>query len=855
VEIAQLKQLHHKKAALKGGLNMKPKSPIKFYNFIFVTISILFLFQSAKASENYFIKAKKIYTVTKGIINDGMIEIKNGKIARIGQNISLPEKWPFISANVVIPGLIDIHSHIGVYSVPPVAENNDVNEMTNPITPQVRALDSFNFDDPAIAVARAAGVTTVVSRPGSANVIGGVSVAIKLKTGRPEEMILKEICDLKMAIEGNPVGVYGQKKQMPSTLMAVYFLARQAFLEARDYMEAWERYEKEKGNKQDILPPQRDLGKEMLVKALKREIPVHIHCATASEIMSSIRLADEFNLRLSLGHCYWAHLVIDELASRPDVYFNVGPPMFFTYYDNILEFKNTPALLANAGLKVSLQTDAIGGTQQNLLHLARLCYRFGMKEIDALKAITINAAEAVGLEKRIGSLEEGKDADLVLLDGDPMEFTTSVEKVIIDGKIEYSREKNSGPPTLTEIPSAKGSLAIPKEISDGPFAIKAGFLLTMAGEPLKDGVILIKNGKIENVGHRSDIPRGYKIIDASDFVVMPGLVCPRSYIGISSNWRQQSSIDEIANPITPELEVKHAIEPQAPHFTFTRQLGITTTMITPGNKNVIGGQGVVLKTYGNVVDKMIVKDRAIMVFGLGAQAKREDQLPKTRMGVAALLRETLTKAKDYLEVKQKELSEKEGMRKRDFSLEALIPVLKGEMPVLVHCERLDDIYIALRIADEFKIKMVIDGGTAAYKLADELKKREIPVIIEDLLRGTGGVEDKDFTPEAPAILSKAGVKIAFRAKEGTWYAPGVAWGGGDLLEIAAFAVKNGMEEKAALRAITIDAAKIIGVDNRVGSLEPKKDADILILRGHPFKTRSIAEAIFSDGKLIYQRKK
>jgi len=833
---------------------MKQKS-VMIFNFILTTLGIFLLCQPIKASENYFIKAKKIYTVTKGIINDGVIEVKNGRIARIGQNISLSEKSSIISANVVIPGLIDIHSHIGAYSVPPVAENNDINEMTNPITPQVRALDSFNFDDPAIAVARAAGVTTVVSRPGSANVIGGVSVAVKLKTGRPEEMILKEICDLKMAIEGNPVGVYGQKKQMPSTLMSVYFLARKAFLEARDYMEAWEKYEKEKEKNKDILPPPRDLGKEMLVRALKQEIPVHIHCATASEIMSAIRLADEFNLRLSLGHCYWAHLIIDELASRPDVYFNVGPPMFFTYYDNVLEFKNTPALLASAGLKVSLQTDAIGGTQQNLLHLARLCYRFGMKEIDALKAITINAAEAVGLEKRIGSLEEGKDADLVLLDGDPMEFTTGVEKVIIDGKIEYSREKKFGPPHLKEIPPAKGRLTIPRGISNGPVAIKAGYLLTMAGEPIKEGVILIKNGKIENVGRHLNISGGYKIIDASDFVVMPGLVCPRSYIGISSNWRQQSSIDEIANPITPELEVKHAIEPQAPHFTFTRQLGITTALITPGNKNVIGGQGVVLKTYGNVVDKMIVKDKAIMVFGLGAQAKREDQLPRTRMGLAALLRETLIKAKDYLEAKQKNASEREGTKRRDFSLEALIPVLKGEMPVLVHCERLDDIYTALRIADEFRIKMVIDGGTAAYKLADELKKREIPVIIEDLLRGTGGVEDKDFTPEAPAILSRAGVKIAFRAKEGTWYAPGVAWGGGDLLEIASFAVRNGMDEEAALRAITIDAARIIGVDNRLGSLEPDKDADILILRGHPFRTKSIPEAVFADGKLIYQREK
>ena len=805
--------------------------------------------------EHYFIKAKKAYTPNNGIIENAVIEIKNGKIINLGKNLSVPENTEILVAEVVLPGLIDIHSHIGVYSLPLVAENNDVNEATNPLTPQVRAIDSFNFDDVSIPVARASGVTTVVTRPGSANVIGGVSAAIKLKSASPDEMILKEICDLKMAIEGNPVGVYGQKKQMPSTLMAVYFLARKAFLEAQQYLASWEKYEEQKKMNKEAIPPKRDLGKEMLVKALKGEIPVHIHCATASEIMSAIRLAREFNLRLSLGHCYWAHLIIDELASYPEYYFNVGPPMFFTYYDNVLEFKNTPALLAEKGLKVSLQTDAFGGGQQNLIHLARLCYRYGMKEIDAIKAITINAAEAVGLEKRIGSIEIGKDADLVFMDGHPLEFYSSVEKVIIDGKIEFTRDKKIKYQPKELLANNRKNLTIPEGISRGPFAIKGGYIYSMSGQPLERGIILIKNGRIEAIGEKIAIPKGYKIIDASGYVIMPGLVCPRSYIGISSNWRQQSSIDEISNPVTPELEVKSAIEPQAPHFNFFRQVGITASLVTPGNRNVIGGQGVVIKTSGKVIDKMIVKDRAVMVFGLGAQAKRDDIFPRTRMGVASLLRETLQKAKDYLEEKGRNQESSDGEKKsRDFSLEALIPVLKQEMPVIVHCERLDDIWTALKIADEFNIKIILDGATAAYRLVDEIKKRDIPVIIEDFLRGIGNIEDKDFIPEAPAILSNAGIKVAFRAKEGTWYAPGVSWGGGDLLELAALATKYGMKEEAALKAITIEAAKIIGVDDRLGSLEPDKDADILILRGHPFKVRSIPEAVFINGHLVFKKK-
>jgi len=829
----------------------------KLSRFTFFVFFFIFWFMSPfLAAEDVVIRAKKIYTVSHGIIEEGMILVREGKISKVGKEISISENSKIIDAEVVIPGLIDIHSHLGVYSLPFVEENYDGNEMTDPITPQVRALDSFNFDDPAIKAGLKGGVTTIVSRPGSGNIIGGTSVAVKLKNAPPEEMILKEVCDLKMAIEGNPVGVYGQKKKMPSTLMAVYHLARKAFLETQAYMKSWEKYEKEKMSKKDATPPKRDLGKEILVMALKREIPVHIHCATASEIVSCIRLADEFNLKLSLGHCYWAHLIVDELAKRRDVHFNVGPPVFFTYFDNILRFKNNPAILANAGLKVSLQTDAIGGAQQNLLHLASLCFRYGMKEEDALKAVTLNAAEAVGLENRIGSIEEGKDADLVILTGHPLEFTTSVDKVLIDGKIEFEKKESSRVKDFEiNAPKARKDLIIPSYLKDN-FALKGGLILTMAGTPLEKGILLVKRGKIEKVGKNLMIPEGYPIVDASEFVVMPGLISARSYIGISSNWRQQSSIDEISKPVVPEMEVWHAIEPQAPHFSFSRELGITTAMVTPGNKNVVGGQAAVVKTAGAIVDKMLVKNKAMMVFGLGASAKREDQMPMTRMGIAALLRETLTKAKEYMEKVEIAKKDKDALElERDFSLEALIPVLRGEMPVLIHCERRDDILTALRIADEFQLRVILDGATDAYKIVDEIRKRNIPIILEDIFRGLGSVEDAGFNPEAAAILSRAGVKIAFRATEGAWYSPGVAWGGGDLLEIAAFAYKNGMNETTALRAVTIDAAEILGLKDRIGSLEEGKDADILILRGHPLRVASIPEAVFIDGKLVYKREK
>lgn len=807
-------------------------------------------------SQSCLIKAKKIYTASQGIIEDGMILVEKGRISRVGKGLAAPKGVPVIEAEAVIPGLIDIHTHVGVYSLPNVEENSDGNEMTNPITPQVRALDSFNFEDPAIKIGLAGGVTTVVSRPGSGNVIGGTSVAVKLKSAPPEQMILKDVCDLKMAIEGNPVGVYGARNQMPGTLMAVYFLARKAFVEAQEYIKSWETYEKQKKEGKEATPPKRDLGKETLALALKREIPVHIHCATASEIMSSIRLADEFNLKLSLGHCYWAYLIVDELAQHKDVHLNIGPPMFFNYFEDPLTFKNNPAILSNAGLKVSLQTDALGGGQQNLLQLAMLCVRYGMKEDEALKSVTLNAAEAVNLETRIGSIDPGKDADLVLLDGEPFDMQSSVQKVLIDGTIEYQSEKAVRPSLGPSIPPAKGQLVWPAGLKDEPsFAIRAGFLLPMSGPAIKNGVILVKDGKIEKVGADVKIPQEVPVIDALEFTVMPGLVSARSYVGITSNWRRQSSIDEPSKSIVPELEVRHAIEPQAPLFTFARELGITSVMVTPGDRNVMGGQGAILKTEGAVVDKMIIKDRAVMVFGLGVSAKRQNQMPSTRMGIAALLRETLIKAQEYKDKMAREDNDKkEKEPQRDLSLEALLPVLSGEMPVLIHCERRDDILTALRVADEFKLRVILDGATDAYKVVDELKRREIPVILEDIFRGAGNIEDKDFNVKMPAILTRAGIRVAFRPSEGSWHVPGAGEAGGDLLEIAAFAFKNGMPEQAALEAVTINAARIIGLDERIGSLEPGKDADILILRGHPFETKAVPEAVFVQGKAVFLRK-
>ena len=812
------------------------------------------------AADTFVIKARRIYTASDGVIENGVILVEGGKIAYVGTSAPpVAAGTPEVRAEVVLPGLVDIHSHLGVYSVPDVTENQDGNEMTTPLTPEVRALDSFNFEDPALKAALAGGVTTIVSRPGSANVIGGTSVAVKLKCSTPTRMVLKEVCDLKMTIEGNPVAFHSAQNRMPMTLMAAYFLARKSFIEAQDYMAAWERYEKNKAAGKDVLPPKRDLGMEPLVMALKREIPIHVHTCTASEIMSCIRLAEEFNLRLTMAPCNFAFVLANELRNRKDIHFNVGPAWFTTYYDDPSKIRNLAAILADAGLNVSLQVDAGMGrqpAQQYLLHAADLCVRHGMKEEDALKAITIRGAEAAGLEDRVGSIEKGKDADFVFLDGDPFEWLTSVESVMIDGKVEYTGPGSPKPRRLSSVPAAAGGpLDVPAAVGTASgYAIKGGTILTMAGPRIENGTVLVRNGKIEAVGKDVPVPAGWPVVEAGGRVVMPGFVSPRSQVGISLNWRLQESVDELSRPVVPEMEVKNAIEPQDVLFPAARSVGLTTIQVTPGDMNAVGGQGVVIKTVGSIVDKMVVKDRSVMVFGLGAMAKRKNQMPSTRMGIAALLRENLLAAREYSDRLARYEKEGKGERPpRNFTLEALAPVVRGEMPVMVHAERQDDILTALRIADEFHLKVVLTGGAEAHKVAEEIRKRNIPVIIDKVFRAGGNTEDSDFDPANLALLARAGVQVSFTLGDYlAWYIP-LGLMGADPLEVAAFAFKNGLSEEQALEAVTIVPAGIIGCQDRVGSLEPGKDADIVILTGHPFLTRSAPEAVFIGGKLVYRK--
>ena len=379
----------------------------------------------------------RILTVTKGEIAKGTVLIANGKILEVGANVNVPEGARVIDAAgcIVTPGLVDSHSHLGLGPSGGVTEDN---EASDPVTPQLRVIDSIHPegigpDKGQFRNALAEGVTTVIARPGSGNVIGGQSAVLKLRGGTVDDMVVAFPADMKMALGHK--GGYASNGVMPMTKMGTAYLVRQAMLDAADYRDALARYAKEKAKKPEAVPPPRDLKKEAMLKVLEREIPVHIHVSSADDIMTAVRLATEFKfLRLSLGHADESYKVADELAKH-GVVVVVGPLMIT--YDDDGKLVNLADFLVKRGVEINIMTDADVVQEQFLRYQAAIAVKYGMDPAEALKAITINPAKLTGLEKRIGSIEAGKDADLVVFSGDPFDIQSRTLKVMIDGKIVF----------------------------------------------------------------------------------------------------------------------------------------------------------------------------------------------------------------------------------------------------------------------------------------------------------------------------------------------------------------------------------------------------------------------------------
>ena len=355
-----------------------------------------------------------------------------GKIVSVGTEITAPEGCTIVDVHgkLVTPGLVEAHCHIGLDNEAMGWEGHDYNEVSDPITPHLRAIDSINPMDEAFSLAIQAGVTTACTGPGSANVVGGTFVVIKLHGDRVDNMILKDPAAMKCAFGENPKRVYGQgSKKSPHTRMATAALLRELLFKAKNYSQA-----KDEGKN-----PPFDMKLEAMIPVIKGQIPLKAHAHRADDIFTSIRIAKEFGVKLTLDHCTDGSLIADELAKEGYSAF-VGPSLGGKSKIELSHKSfTTPGVLHKAGVHVSIITDAPVIPLQHLPLCAGLAASSGLEMEEAWRAVTINPAEALGISHRVGSLEPGKDADIVIWSADPLtQIGAEAEMTLIDGKIVYN---------------------------------------------------------------------------------------------------------------------------------------------------------------------------------------------------------------------------------------------------------------------------------------------------------------------------------------------------------------------------------------------------------------------------------
>ena len=841
-------------------------------------------------SQTTVIRNATILTAAGPIIERGSLLLQNGKIAAVGQDVKAPDGAVIVDASGkwVTPGLIDTHSHLGVYAAPGIDSLQDGNEMTNPVTAEVWADHSIWPQDPQFELALAGGITAMQILPGSGNLIGGRSVTVKNVPARTAEGMKFPGAPpgLKMACGENPRRVYGQRNQAPSTRMGNIAVFRRTWQAATDYRDKWKKW-RDEGS--DVAKrPDRNLQMETLAAVLDGQILVHNHCYRADEMATMIQLSKEFGFKIaSFHHAVEAYKVRDLLAAN-----NVCASMWADWWGFKLEafdgIRENIALVEEAkGCAIVHSDDP--GLIQHLNQEAAKALRAGseagikIEKADAIRWLTINPARALGIDKVTGSLEVGKNADVVIWSGDPFSFFARAERVFVDGAVLYDRANKtrqsssdfvtglsvmsavrpvvaapsapsariSKTDSAAKPPSAsKATPAVSKvEIGQRPARVAADSIVaitnaqihTVSGPVIPRGTIVIGGGKIMNVGAGVQAPAGAKVIDANGKVVTPGWIESSTNIGIveipvsAEGTADQSTTDKA---LSAAFNVLDSFNPLSVVVPVTRVDGITRAMVAPASTgNVIEGQGAVFDLGGDQVPQSVTKAPAAMFAALGEAGA--SVAGGSRASAILRLREALQDAIDF----NQHHAEWNMARRREYGrgrldLEALRPVIRGEIPLAVQANRASDMLAAIRVAEEFNLKLVLLGAAEGWMVADELARKRIPVVVKPLTN-IPSFDALAASLENAARLQRAGVTVALSTFE--------THNARNLRQEAGNAIAYGLDRAAALQAVTLNAARIWDIADRTGSLEAGKDADVVIWSGDPFEVATSAEHVFIRG--------
>ncbi|MCG3127074.1 MAG: Imidazolonepropionase [Phycisphaerae bacterium] len=839
-----------------------------------------------------------VITMAGDDLPEASVLIRDGKIAEIGRSVQAPEGVTELDLTgcVIMPGMIDPHAHIALDSI---------NEGALSVTPEVRCADVVRHDDVMIYRAAAGGTTTIHAMHGSANTIGGQNVVLKMKYGRPAaELIVHDAPRTVKWATGENVkrgGMTGQRfgegerqRRFPGTRMGVETTMRRAMSEARRYGEQRRGHESqlaEAADAQDVKPMRRDLRLEALSDILDGKLIVQCHCYRADEILRLLSVAEDYGFRVGgLHHVLEGYQIIPEIARH-----GCGTATFSDWWAYKIEayhaVPQNAGMLLRGGVNSAIKSDSSDLMRHLNLEAAK-CMKFSrLTAAEALRLVTVNAARLVGVDSHVGSLEVGKDGDVAVFDGHPLDTFSRCVMTIIEGEVyfrhrDFDPRQTRGAPrsvrTFAELaalpPSADGAPP-PASVTSVPpaggaarggaanvYAITNATLHPVSGPPIERGTLVIREGRIAAIGRDVSTPAGATVVDATGRHVWPGLINAATEAGM----QEIESIDvtlDTAEPGTyqPDNLAVSALNPQSAMIETTRAEGITTALLIPESPRVAAQAGLV-NLAGWTMPEMLIEPRVGLIVNLPSKPAEgisdDEDRPRGRRGrgpnrppeqedetpdaTARELKETERFFRDARLFAEASRAARAGGEPRpspaDPRFEAMMPYVLGEKPVLFIAGSYKSILEAVMFAEQLKLKAVILGGRDAWRCADVLAARRIPVIFE----GTFGVPREpdawDAQYRALSILSKAGVTFAIGQRSASL---------AKLVPVeAGFAVAHGLDPDAAVRAMTLSAAEILGVSDRLGSLEVGKVADVIITTDHVCQATNVVTDVLVRGRPV-----
>jgi imidazolonepropionase-like amidohydrolase len=806
-----------------------------------------------------------VITATRGTIPNGTVLVRDGKIVAVGTNVSIPAGADVYDASgkFVSPGIIDAHSHIA---------NDAINEGSVSVSSMTGMEDVLDPSDVNIYRGLAGGTTTANILHGSANAIGGKTVVIKLRYGktRPGELMIPgALPGIKFALGENVTRKRGlapsNPQRFPSTRQGVEYVIRDAFTRAKAYRKDWQEYEAKKKAGQDVLAPRRDLQLDALVEVLEGKRLVHAHSYRADEILMLIRLADEMGFKITtFQHVLEGYKVAREIAAH-----NAGASTFSDWWGYKMEaadaIPHNAALMTHKGVLVSINSDDAEQLRRLNMEAAKAIRYGDVSEEQAFAMVTINPAKQLKIDDRVGSIEVGKDADLVVWNNHPLSTAAIVERTYVDGIVYYDREKDlqriadlqkekGGRGTTETAPAGtNGGQAPParpapapetfdvKGNANGPaWAITNARIVTVSGPVIPKGTIVIRGNRIEAVGANVTIPSGVKPVDAGGATVMPGMIDASTDIGLNEpGVRNYDDVSEIL-PFDQMLRTRVAYRADSLAIPVARTEGITTVGVRPGG-GIISGELPVMNLDGWTWEEATLRPAAGLALNFPGGAGGRGGGGGGRGGTAPAAGPDPMKTLNQLFERARVYAKLPATRQVDWTLEPFLPVLDRRQALYVTANSEQNIRDAVAWAERQNVRIVLQTGADVQRVTGLLKQHDVPVILTSILTLPPREDEFHAYPyQAPGVLAKAGVPFAF-SSGGFQFSRDVPFQAGR-------AVAWGLPKDDAIRALTLDAARILGVDSQVGSIETGKIANLVMVAGDPLEVRSQIRHIVIAGR-------